>query len=97
MNTKIFAIALVALTLNTAYAKDNLNLKGTARPVVVLEAKSPINPVLSKYLTTGIKKAHEREAQAVVIILNTPGGLMTAMRDIIEAILNTPIPVIVYV
>lgn len=78
------------------FAATNADLHSPP-PVYLLEAKSPINPVLSKYLGKGIQKARQERAQAVIILLDTPGGLMTAMREIIEAMLNAPIPIIIYV
>ncbi len=65
--------------------------------VHVLTAKGAINPVLAGYLERGLKDAADEGATAVVIQMDTPGGLDTSMRDIIQAILNSPVPVIVYV
>jgi len=56
-----------------------------------------INPVVSEYVSEGVKKAEEMDAAAILITLNTPGGLLEATRSTIQAMLNTEIPVIVYV
>lgn len=63
----------------------------------VLTVKGTINPVLTDYITRGIEDAAFEGAQAVIIQMDTPGGLDTAMRDIIQGIVNARIPVIVYV
>jgi len=63
----------------------------------VLQVKGTINPVLVDYISRGIDQAEEDGAQAVIIQMDTPGGLDTAMRDIIQAITNSRIPVVVYV
>jgi membrane-bound serine protease (ClpP class) len=63
----------------------------------VLTVKGTINPVLVDYITRGIDSAEFEGAQAVIIQMDTPGGLDTAMRDIIQQIVNSRIPVIVYV
>jgi len=63
----------------------------------VLTVKGTINPVLVDYISRGIEQAEEEGAQAVIIRMDTPGGLDTAMRDIIQAITNSQIPVVVYV
>ncbi|HEY83085.1 MAG TPA: nodulation protein NfeD [Dehalococcoidia bacterium] len=63
----------------------------------VLTIKGTINPVLVDYLSRGIEQAEETGAQAIIIQMDTPGGLDTAMRDIIQDIVNARIPVIVYV
>ncbi|MDP2953158.1 MAG: nodulation protein NfeD [Chloroflexota bacterium] len=66
------------------------------REIAVLKVKGPINPVVAVYLKRAISEAESR-AQAVVLQLDTPGGLDTAMRDIIQDILAARIPVVVYV
>lgn len=63
----------------------------------VLIVKGTINPVLVDYIARGIDDAAFEGAQAVIIQMDTPGGLDTAMRDIIQSIVNSRIPVIVYV
>ncbi len=63
----------------------------------VLTVKGTINPVLVDYIARGIDDAAFEGAQAVIIQMDTPGGLDTAMRDIIQSIVNSRIPVIVYV
>lgn len=70
----------------------------TASPKIdVLTIKGTINPVLVDYIGRGIEQAEVTGAQAVVIQMDTPGGLDTAMRDIIQNIINAKIPVVVYV
>ena len=63
----------------------------------VLTVKGTINPVLTDYISRGIEQAEETGATAVVIQMDTPGGLDTAMRDIIQSIINARVPVVVYV
>ncbi|MFH1016409.1 MAG: nodulation protein NfeD, partial [Chloroflexota bacterium] len=70
----------------------------TAGPRVhVLTIKGTINPVLVDYVGRGIADAENDGAQLVVIQMDTPGGLDTAMRDIIQTIVNAKVPVAVYV
>ncbi len=68
-----------------------------ATPVLVLEVRDAIGPASADYLIRGIAKARETGIPLVVIKLDTPGGLDTAMRQIIQAILASPVPVAVYV
>ena len=56
-----------------------------------------VNPVMSEFITRGIQDAVKENAEAVVIQLDTPGGLDLSMRDIVKAILSADVPVIVYV
>ena len=64
---------------------------------VVLEIKGAIGPAVSDYIQKGLKTAAEEKALAVVLQMDTPGGLDHAMRDIIQAILKSPVPVLTYV
>lgn len=63
----------------------------------VVTVKGTINPVLVDYIARGIEEAEADGAQALIIQLDTPGGLDTAMRDIVQKIVNSRVPVVVYV
>jgi len=67
-------------------------------PVVkVLTVESAITPASMEYIVKAIRDAEDEEAECLVILLDTPGGLMTSMRGIIKEILGAEVPVIVYV
>ncbi|MBI2956230.1 MAG: nodulation protein NfeD [Acidobacteria bacterium] len=68
-----------------------------AGEVVVLTYSGPIGPISAEYIERGISEAESRGATAVVLRLDTPGGLATSMRQIIQRILNAHVPVVVYV
>lgn len=63
----------------------------------VLTINGVINPLTARYLNREIGKAEKTQAQAVVLELNTPGGLESSMREMTQTILNASIPVIVYI
>ena len=65
--------------------------------VTVLEAKGIINPVLADYIKRGVEEAEANNSTACIIRMDTPGGLDTAMRDIVQIILDAKVPIVVYV
>ena len=65
--------------------------------VVVLPTTGIVDHTMAKYLADSIAGAADREAAAVVIKLNTPGGELTATNDIVGTLLEAPLPVIVWV
>ncbi len=92
---KIASIIVIGLFLFTAspLRADN----GAATTIRQLNITSSINPVTATFITENIGSANQNNERAVLIQLDTPGGLDTAMRDIIKAELNSQIPVIIYV
>jgi membrane-bound serine protease (ClpP class) len=70
---------------------------GGAGRAVLLEINGPLGPATSDYIVRGIREAAEQRAQLVIIQMDTPGGLDSAMRDIIKAILSSPVPVVTWV
>lgn len=65
--------------------------------VFVAQYQGIIGPISSRYLEKVITRAEEAKAECLIILLDTPGGLDDAMRDIVKAELNAGIPVVVYV
>jgi membrane-bound serine protease (ClpP class) len=71
--------------------------KETSREVMVISVDGVINPVSSDFIGKNIKKAAKRGPEALVIELDTPGGLDSSMRSIVKEIVGSEVPVIVYV
>ncbi|MBI2875657.1 MAG: nodulation protein NfeD [Candidatus Tectomicrobia bacterium] len=63
----------------------------------VLEVDDVINPIIAEYITDGIEKAVQEQAELLIIQLDTPGGLDRSMRIIIKEMLNSSVPTVVYV
>ncbi len=74
-----------------------LFVESAQKEVMVIQVQDVINPVTSEFIERSIKKANDRAMEALVIMLDTPGGLDTSMRSIIKAINSSDIPVVVYV
>jgi len=65
--------------------------------VNVIRVEGVINPVVAEFIEASIDKAIKDKAEALIIELDTPGGLDTSMRDIIKKMISSDVPVVVYI
>jgi len=65
--------------------------------VLVITVDGSINPASAEYISSGIKYARENSAECLVVKLNTPGGLLKSTRVIVSDILDSDVPVVVFV
>jgi membrane-bound serine protease (ClpP class) len=84
--------ALIGLVLTFA-----LVTAAGAQTVSTLEIDGVISPITVRLVSTAIERARATGSVALVILLDTPGGLERSMRSIVRDMLNSPVPVIVYV
>ena len=68
-----------------------------AASIIELEIEGPIGVATADYVDAGIEHAVERDADLIIVNIDTPGGLVKPMRTIVQSILASPIPVAVYV
>jgi len=68
-----------------------------ARDIYTVRISGAINPPIAGFLENSINKASTDNAEALVVYLDTPGGLDSSMRDIVKGIMDSPVPVVVYV
>jgi len=65
--------------------------------ILKITIDAPIHPVTSEYIRNAIDKAETDNVRMVIMVLNTPGGLDSSMREIIERILSSEVPIVAYV
>ena len=95
-DVKIFELGIKILctiiTLFMATITEGAGLKYD-----IINVNSAITPAIARYVEKSIIDSYEHDSAGIIIMLDTPGGLDLAMRDIVKSILGSPIPVIVYV
>lgn len=93
----LFCLALGVLLAAMAAPRVAAQDATTRDDVVVLTINGAITPVVARYVDRGLAEAEQTGARAVVLRMDTPGGLDTAMRAIIQRMLASRVPVITYV
>jgi len=68
-----------------------------APKVIVVDVDGVVHPITAEIASSAIERAKSEHAALLIVRLNTPGGLMDAMRETIEKIVSSPIPVVTYV
>lgn len=81
-------------SLDAQTADDSLE---RASQVHVIEVEGIINQIVANFILTQISEAERASAEAIVIQMDTPGGLDVSMREIVKRILNAKVPVVVYI
>ena len=87
----IFFFVFIIFVSHLALSEEN------SKEVIVITVNGVINPVAAEYVARNIEKANEKNAEALIIELDTPGGLDTSMRDIVKNIIASKVPVVVFV
>ena len=67
------------------------------KKIYVIKIDAPITPVVAEYIIKSIDTASEAKAEAIIIQLDTPGGLVDSMREIVKKMISADVPVVVYV
>ncbi len=92
---RLFSLILIVisfLAINTSALSQS-----QTQTVLLLDIEGVINPFTARYLDRVVSMAPTTNAELIVIQLNTPGGLESSMREMVQTILDSPIPVVVYV
>jgi len=86
-------IKLISLILFMIIAVNGLSSDSR---YALITLSGSVNPIMSEYITDAIKKTSDDGNKFIILQMDTPGGLMEPMREIIKSILTSPIPVVVY-
>jgi membrane-bound serine protease (ClpP class) len=84
-----FVLYLIGVTVALAQNDD--------KEVLVIDVEGPVTPVMLSYIDRSIAEADARNAEALIIRLNTPGGSVDITREIIQTMIVADVPVVVYV
>jgi membrane-bound serine protease (ClpP class) len=87
----LLTLAIVLFAFQPAAAQGNSPF------VLVLNAEGPVAPAMQEYIRRGLEIAEQRNADLVVLQLDTPGGSVSTMNNIVQSIRDSSIPVVVYV
>ncbi|GMR04676.1 MAG: nodulation protein NfeD [Thermodesulfobacteriota bacterium] len=97
LTKKIFSVFVLLPAVFLFLLLSPAPSEGAQGEIHYVYADGIINPVMAEFLTGSIKEAAEAKASAVIIEMDTPGGLDLSMREIVKAELASVVPVIVYV
>jgi membrane-bound serine protease (ClpP class) len=87
----------LTFVLLCAVASSSAQAPVSAARIVQIDLGDIVHPVSAAYVKDGLNHAKDIGARAVILRLDTPGGLVDSMREIVEAILSSPVPVITWV
>ncbi len=95
MKSKILLFILIIISIFFCLSQKDI---AQSQPVIyLLQLNGMINPITAQYVIQGIEEAEKANAEFLILQLDTPGGLDTSMRDIVKKMLNSTIPIVVYV
>jgi len=95
----IFLLTLISflLAFQSVHAMSSESLQNSTPLVIVLDAEGAVAPAMQEYIQRGLGVAEQRNADLVILQLDTPGGSVDTMNNIVQVIRDSRIPVVVYV
>ena len=97
MFKRILLLASLALLWLLPVFTLRASAQGNTSQVLVLTAEGPITPSMLGYLERGLSSAEQQDAEALIFMLDTPGGSVDLMNEFVQVIRNSSTPVVVYV
>ena len=96
MFKRLLLIGWLLIVLTPVWAVPG-SAQEAGTPVLVLTAEGPITPSMLGYLERGLTSAEQQNAEALIFMLDTPGGSVDLMNEFVQVIRTSTIPVVVYV
>lgn len=93
----LLILAVILLSIQPALALSSTGAQSDAPLVLVLNAEGAVTPAMREYIERGLGAADQRNADLVVLQLNTPGGDLNTTQEIVTTIRGSEIPIVVYV
>ncbi|GFE79323.1 serine protease [Steroidobacter agaridevorans] len=94
----MFVVAMLLLSIAAWTGAAQPSPAEQQQPALLhLEIRDAIGPATSSFFLRALERAQERNVRLVVLEMDTPGGLDSAMREMIQAILASPVPVVIYI
>jgi len=93
----LLLFGLLVLVFQPVSALSGISAQGNAPLVLVLNAEGPVAPAMQEYIARGLDIAERQNADLVILQLDTPGGGIDTMNNIVQDIRDSHIPVVVYV
>ena len=90
-------LAVALLLGNPGASKNSVAAASAEGAATLIELNGAIGPAMSRYIERSLLDAQNQHSPVIIVQMDTPGGLDTSMRDIIKAILASPVPVVSYV
>jgi len=87
-------VIFIVLLLCNSYGRA---LSQNPDKVIVSEIKGAITPITEEFVSRVISRGVQEQARALILLLDTPGGLEESMRNIVKAFLQSPLPIVIYV
>lgn len=97
LHRSVWWLAIVLLLVSPASSRSAEAVAAAGRYATLVELDGPIGPAMSRYVERSLADAVRQRSPVVILQMDTPGGLDTSMRDIIKAILASPVPIVTYV
>lgn len=90
-------IFIVFLMLSFLIFSTSITFAQPTSVIYLLNVEGTIDPITAQYMIEGIREADDNQAECVIIQMDTPGGLDESMRNIIKEMLNSRVPVVIYI